>query len=44
MVFCGFLEVDAEAGFGVQVIYEGLTPVEGRGQTQDGAEGEVRRQ
>lgn len=44
VVFCGFLEVDAETEFGVQDIYEGLTPVEGRGQTQDWAEGEVGRQ
>lgn len=41
MVFCGFLEGDAETESGVQDIYEGLTPVEGRGWTQDWAEREV---
>lgn len=36
---CGFPEADAELKFGVRDIYEGLTPVEGRGQKQGGAEG-----
>ena len=36
---CGFPGVDAELEFGVRDIYEGLTPVEGRGQKQGGAEG-----
>lgn len=44
MVFCGFLGVDAETEFGVQDIYEGLTPVEGRRQEQDCEEGEVKLQ
>lgn len=37
MILCGFLEVDAETESGIQDIYEGLTPVEGRGQMQDWA-------
>ena len=33
---CGFPEADAELKFGVRDIYEGLTPVEGRGRSRVG--------